>query len=192
MRRATADDGAACAGIYAPYVTETAVTFETEPPDAAELSRRIATAQEAHDWLVVETGSAEGPRVVGYAYGGTFRARPAYRWTAEVSIYLDRHAGGQGLGRTLYAALLDRLEALGYRTLVAGYTVPNEASERLHRGLGFEQVGIYRRVGVKHGAWQDVAWVQRFLGDGPPPGQDGQPASRDGLPPGQDGPPPGQ
>jgi L-amino acid N-acyltransferase YncA len=172
VRRATAHDGPACARIYASYVLGTAVTFETEPPDAGEMSRRIAAAQEAHDWLVVEASSGEGPRIVGYAYGGAFRARPAYGWTAEVSIYLEPYAVGQGLGRTLYAALIDRLEGLGYRTLVAGYTVPNEASERLHRGLGFEPVGVYRRVGVKLGAWQDVAWVQRFLGDGPPPGLD--------------------
>lgn len=176
IRRATPADGAACAAIYAPYVLGTAITFEVEPPDAAEMGRRIEAAQRAHDWLVAEVDGEDGPQVVGYAYGGRFRERAAYAWTAEVSIYLAPEATGQGLARPLYRALFARLEELGYRTLVAGYTVPNEPSERLHRALGFEPMGTYRRVGVKLGAWQDVAWMQKHLGDGPPP---------EGPPPGQ-------
>jgi L-amino acid N-acyltransferase YncA len=176
IRRATPADGPACARIYAPYVVDTAITFELEPPDGPEMSRRIEAAQRAHDWLVTEVDGGDGPQVVGYAYGGRFRERAAYAWTAEVSIYLAPEATGRGLGRPLYQALFDRLGELGYRTLVAGYTVPNEPSERPHRSLGFALVGTYERVGVKFGTWQHVTWMQKHLGEGPPP---------EGPPPGQ-------
>ncbi len=172
VRPAGTADGAACADLYAPYVTGTAVTFEVDPPDAAELSRRIAEAQRAYAWLVLE----EDGRVVGYAYGGEHKTRAAYRWTCEVSVYLERAGEGSvtrrtGAGRALYDALLPRLAERGYRTAVAGMTLPNDASVGLHRALGFEPVGTFRRVGFKHGRWHDVAWVQRSLGDGagPPP-----------------------
>ncbi|WP_345508985.1 N-acetyltransferase family protein [Terrabacter aeriphilus] len=173
VRDATADDAAACAAIYAPYVTGTTVTFETEPPDATEVARRIAAAQERHAYLVLE----EDGVVVGYAYAGPFKARAAYRWSCEVSVYLAGHRRGLGGGRRLYEALLERLAARGYRTAAAGMTQPNEASARLHAALGFEPVGTYRAIGWKLGAWRDVTWVQRALGDplaspDPPDGQD--------------------
>lgn len=156
--------------MYAPYVTGTAISFEAVPPSPDEMSRRIEAAQRAHEWLVVEAGTPSGPEVVGYAYGTRFRERAAYDRTAEVSIYLAAEVTGRGLARPLYEALFARLEELGHRTLVAGFTVPNEPSERLHRAMGFHQVGTFRRVGVKFGAWQDVTWMERHLGEGPPPG----------------------
>jgi L-amino acid N-acyltransferase YncA len=166
VRDATEDDGAACAKIYAPYVTDTAITFEYEPPSEAEMARRIARAQRAHAWLVLED---EG-RVVGYAYAGPFKERAAYRWTCEVSVYLEDGRRRGGSGRLLYQALFARLAERGFRTLVAVMTLPNDASEGLHRALGFEPVGTFRRVGWKHGQWRDVAWAQRSIGpdDGPP------------------------
>ena len=167
VRDATPQDAAACAAVYAPYVRDTAVSFETEPPSAAELADRIATAQEAHAWLVLE----DGGRVVGYAYGGPFKARDAYRWTCEVSVYLEPGRRRSGGGRALYEALLHRLTERGYRTVVAGMTLPNDASAALHRALGFEPVGTYRRVGWKHGRWHDVAFVQRTLGSRQDPPQ---------------------
>src|SRR6478609_1508031 len=161
VRDATADDAVACAAIYAPYVTGTTVTFETEPPDAPEMARRIAKAQDRHAFLVLE----EGGDVVGYAYGGPFKERAAYRWSCEVSVYLADGRRGRGGGRRLYEALLERLTARGYRMAAAGMTQPNEASARLHAALGFEPVGTFRAVGWKHGAWRDVTWVQRSLGE---------------------------
>ena len=160
VRDATAQDAAACATVYAPYVTDTVVSFETEPPTPAEMAARIAAAQRAHAWLVLE---ADG-RVVGYAYAGPYKARPAYRWSCEVSVYLERGRRRSGGGRALYAALFDRLAERGFRTAVAGMTLPNEASEGLHRAMGFEPIGTYRRIGWKHGAWHDVAWTQRPIG----------------------------
>jgi len=161
VRDATPDDAAPCAAIYAPYVTGTTVTFETEPPDADEMARRIAKAQARHAFLVLE----EAGEVVGYAYAGPFKERAAYRWSCEVSVYLSPHRHGRGGGRALYAALLDRLTARGYRTAAAGMTQPNEASGRLHAAMGFEPVGTYRGIGWKFGAPRDVAWVQRALGE---------------------------
>jgi phosphinothricin acetyltransferase len=159
VRDASEHDAEACAAIYAPYVTDTAISFETEPPDARAMAGRIAAAQRAHAWLVYE----EDGRVVGYAYGGQFRTRAAYRLSCEVSVYVERGRHRAGAGRALYEALLARLTERGYHTALAGMTLPNEASVGLHRALGFEPVGTFRRVGYKHGTWHDVAWTQRML-----------------------------
>jgi L-amino acid N-acyltransferase YncA len=160
VRDATPDDAAACAAIYAPYVRDTAITFETEPPDAAEVARRIAVAAARHAWLVLE----DDGRVTGYAYGGPFKERAAYRFACEVSVYLELGLRRSGGGRALYSALLTRLADRGYRTAAAGMTLPNEASVGLHRAMGFAPVGTFRRVGWKLGRWHDVAWAQRDLG----------------------------
>jgi phosphinothricin acetyltransferase len=135
------------------------------PPSTEEMARRIAAAQRTHAWLVLE----EDGRVVGYAYGIPWRSRAAYRWACEVSVYLERGRRRTGAGRALYEALLPRLAARGYRTALAGMTLPNEASVGLHRAVGFEPVGTFRRVGYKHGAWHDVAWAQIVLADGDEP-----------------------
>lgn len=166
VRDATGRDAAACAAIYRPYVTDTAITFEVEPPSPQDMAGRIADAQRMHAWLVLE----DGGRVVGYAYGGPFKARAAYQWSCEVSVYLEMGRRRTGGGRALYTALLARLAGRGYRTAVAGMTLPNEASVGLHRAMGFVPVGTYRRIGWKRGAWHDVAWTQREIvaGSDPP------------------------
>jgi phosphinothricin acetyltransferase len=164
IRDAAPEDAERCAAIYAPYVTDTVISFETDPPTAAEMAQRIA---EAHAWLVLEIDG----EVVGYAYGGQFMTRAAYRWAAVVSVYLDGGRRRSGAGRALYTALFDRLERQGIRTVLGGVALPNEASEGLHVALGFEPVGTYRRVGWKHGRWHDVAWYQKDLvTDWSPPG----------------------
>ena len=165
VRDATTADAAACAALYRPYVLDTAVSFETEPPTTDEMARRIDAALRTHAWVVLEEAGA----VAGYAYGSPFAARAAYRWTCEVSVYLGPGRQGRGGGRALYEALLARLSARGYRMAMAGMALPNPASEGLHRALGFEPVGVLRRVGWKNGAWHDVARVQRPLGDDSPP-----------------------
>jgi len=167
VRDASADDAEACAAIYAPYVTDTAISFETEPPKPAEMAERIAAAVRTHAWIVLE----DAGRVVGYAYGGPYKSREAYRWSCEVSVYVERGRRRTGSGRVLYDALLARLAERGFRTAIAGMTLPNDASEGLHRAMGFEPIGVYRRIGWKHGAWHDVAWTQRTIATG-----DDQPA----------------
>jgi phosphinothricin acetyltransferase len=161
VRDATTADAARCAEIYAPYVEETAISFEAAAPDASEMARRIAAAADRHAWLVLE----DGGEVMGYAYGGPHAARAAYRWSCEVSVSLEMGRRRTGAGRALYEVLLARLADRGYRMACAGMTLPNDASAGLHRALGFEPVGIYRRIGYKHGTWHDVAWVQLALGD---------------------------
>ncbi|WP_072478893.1 GNAT family N-acetyltransferase [Amycolatopsis australiensis] len=156
IRDATPSDAAACAALYAPYVTDTVISFETEPPGVAEMARRIAGA---HAWFVLETDG----HIAGYAYAQRFAERAAYRWSCETSIYLERGRRRTGAGRALYETLLQRLQEQGFCRAFAGMTLPNEASAGLHRALGFEPAGVYRRVGWKHGAWHDVAWVQKDL-----------------------------
>lgn len=166
VRDATAADAVACAAIYAPYVTDTTITFETEPPDAVELARRIDLAQARHAFLVLQEADGE---VVGYAYAGPFKERAAYRFACEVSVYLAMSSRGRGGGRRLYDALLDQLGDRGFRMAAAGVTQPNEASARLHAALGFEPVGTYARIGYKFGQWLDVSWYQRPIGAGAEP-----------------------
>jgi L-amino acid N-acyltransferase YncA len=167
VRDATGHDAEACAAIYAPYVTDTVITFEYESPTAAEMAQRIASAQQRHAWLVLE----DDGRVVGYAYAAPVKERAAYRWACEVSVYLERGRRRGGAGRALYEALFERLVARGYRRLIAGMTLPNEASEGLHRAMGFEAIGVQRAIGWKSGQWHDVAWVQRSIGDDGPPAE---------------------
>ena len=114
IRDATEDDAEACAAIYAPYVTDTTITFEYEAPSAAELARRIAAAQRTHAWLVLEdSADGGGSRVVGYAYAGPYKDRAAYRWSCEVSVYLEMGRRRGGSGRLLYEALFARLAERG-------------------------------------------------------------------------------
>lgn len=165
VRAATSADATACAEIYRPYVTEGVATFELEPPGEAEMAVRIENALASHAWLVAELDD----RIVGYAYGTTFNERAAYAWSCAVSVYLEPGLRRAGAGRVLYEALFERLADRGYRTVLGGVVLPNEASVGLHTALGFEPVATFRRVGWKHGAWHDVAWFQLMLGgDGPP------------------------
>jgi len=168
VRDAGPGDAAACAAIYAPYVRDTAITFELEPPGAEEMAERIADSTAGHAWVVLE----DGGRVVGYAYGKVLNTRPAYRFSCEVSVYVERERRRSGAGRALYEALFDRLRKRGYRIAVAGMTVPNDASEGLHLALGFSLVGTYTNIGYKLGRWHDVAWFQLELADpGTPPAE---------------------
>jgi phosphinothricin acetyltransferase len=161
-------DAAACAAIYAPHVEDGATSFEEEAPGTAEMAARIECYGATHPWLVVEGGG----EVLGYAYACRHRERPAYRWAADVSVYVGAGHRGQGLGRELYEELFHRLREQRFQIACAGITLPNEASVGLHCSLGFAEVGISRRIGWKQGAWRDVVWLELELlppGDGPPP-----------------------
>ena len=159
VRLATAADAPALRDIYAPIVRDTATSFELEPPDAAEMARRLDKIMQRYPWLVCE----EAGEVVGYAYGSEHRARPAYQWSVEVSVYVRPGQKRGGVGRLLYDALLRCLAAQGYYTAVAGITLPNEASVGFHRALGFAPVGTYPKLGYKLGAWHDTGWLARPL-----------------------------
>jgi len=158
-----AADAPRLAEIYRPVVEETPTSFEERPPEAAEMGRRVRATLPSHPWLVAVGGDEE--RVMGYAYAGPVRSRPAYRWSVEVSVYVDAGVRRRGVGRRLYTALLGVLEVQGFCRAYAGITLPNPPSVALHEALGFLPVGIYRRVGFKHGAWHDVGWWQRSLAE---------------------------
>jgi L-amino acid N-acyltransferase YncA len=168
LRAATPDDSAAIAGIYAPFVTGSAVSFETEPPDEAAMRTRMESGGGLYPWLVAEESGA----LLGYAYAARFRDRAAYRFTVETSVYLRPDASGRGLGRRLYEPLLAILEGQGFTQAIAAITLPNEASVRLHERLGFERAGTYRQVGWKFGAWHDVGlWQKGLAAAGTPPAE---------------------
>jgi phosphinothricin acetyltransferase len=161
IRAANPGDSAACAAIYAPYVSASVVSFEAQPPTGEEIARRMHAA---HAWLVAERDGLP----VGYAYGTPHNERAAYGWAADVSVYIDGAHHRAGVGRALYGELFARLSELGLWTLCAGITQPNEASNGLHSAMGFVPVGTYRRIGWKFGAWHDVLWMQLDLRPGEP------------------------
>jgi L-amino acid N-acyltransferase YncA len=159
IRLAAADDAAAIAALYAPYVTNSAVSFEGKPPGAEEMAERIAKGGALYPWLVAEEDSA----LIGYAYATAFRPRHAYRFTVETSVYVRQGGHGRGIGGALYGALLPLLEAQGFTQAIAALTLPNEASIRLHERFGFAQTGSYADVGFKLGKWRSVGLWQRPL-----------------------------
>lgn len=160
IRKATASDAAAFAAIYAPYVQGSCVSFETEAPSADEMAVRVAD-KSAHGfpWLTLEIAG----RVAGYAYYGPWRSREAYRNTVESTIYIDPVFQGRGLGKRLYAALIDLARAEKKRAMIGVVALPNEGSEALHRSLGFERAGLFREVGYKAGRWVDVAFWELLI-----------------------------
>ena len=158
IRPARPDDLAAVAAIYNVEVEGGVGTFDTEPKGPEHFGHRLETGAPGDVFLVAEDAGT----VVGFAYSGPFRPRPAYAGTRETSIYLTSAARGRGVGRALYAALLECLDEAGVHTTMAVVALPNDASEALHRSLGFERVGVLREVGHKFGRWVDTAWWQRL------------------------------
>jgi phosphinothricin acetyltransferase len=162
-----ARDAAGCAAVYGPFVSETVISFEERVPTAADFAARINRIEQTHPWLVAERDGA----VAGYAYGCPHRERAAYRWAAEVTVYVDPAFHRQGVGRALYRALLELLRQQGLWVACAGVGLPNDPSVALHEALGFVPVGVYRRIGYKFGRWWDVGWYQLALQEptaGPP------------------------
>ncbi|KQZ88773.1 hypothetical protein ASD62_05080 [Phycicoccus sp. Root563] len=158
VRDATAADLSAMAAIYDGEVLTSVATFDTEPRGTTYLGEKLAHAA-GSDIVLVAT---RGGEVLGYAFSGPFRPRPAYDGTKEVSVYLARSARGAGLGTLLYAALLARLDALPQvHTQVAVIALPNDGSIALHRKHGFVEVGVLREAGRKFDRWVDTAWYQR-------------------------------
>jgi L-amino acid N-acyltransferase YncA len=162
IRVARPGDAEAIRDIYAPYVRDTAISFEVTPPDLEGMHERIERTLHGFPWLVFENGE-----VLGYAYAGPFSSREAYRWSAEISVYVREDSHGNGIGRALCEYLLETLGRQGYAQAFAGTTLPNEASVGLFESLGFEPAGVFERAGYKLGRWHDVGWWQRSIGDTP-------------------------
>lgn len=164
VREATEADAPALAAIYGDAVLHGFGTFEEEPPTPADMDvRRRALQDQGLPYLVAE---ADG-RVLGFAYAGPFRPRAAYRYTLEDSVYVAPEAKGKGVGRTVLSAVIAACEALGVRQLMAVIgDSDNSGSIALHRALGFEQTGVGRSVGFKHGRWVDIVHMQKPLNGG--------------------------
>jgi phosphinothricin acetyltransferase len=162
LRQAQPSDAPAIQAIYAPFVQDTAVSFELVPPTVEEIAARIAHIQATHAWIVIE---CQG-KLAGYAYGSAHRTREAYRWATEVSVYLDPDFQGKGLGKTLYESLFEILRRMGYRRALAGIALPNARSIALHAHLGFVHIGVFPRIGFKFAQWWDTCWMELELGEG--------------------------
>jgi len=150
--------------IYAPLVTKSAITFEFEPPTVEQFRDRIGSITSRYPWVVAD----ESGSVVGFAYAGPHRSRPAYQWSVETSVYVHSDFRHKGVARLLYECLFELLEEQGFHSAYAGITLPNEASVAFHRALGFDEVGVYREAGFKLGRWHDAVWYQRRIGNQSP------------------------
>ena len=158
IRLTSTDDADGIRAVYAPFV-DTPVTFEEEAPSCEAYRERIAEICEKYPCLVAE----EGGRIVGFAYAHELRERIAFRWNAELSVYLAPAAQGRGAGSRLYTALLELLRLTGIKAVYGVVTSPNPASERLHRAFGFALMGVQPHAGFTCGAWHDVAWYVREI-----------------------------
>lgn len=165
VRPATVDDLGAVAGIFAHYATSTIITFEEDPPTVTHWRQRFGSCAEHRlPFLVAE---ADGT-VAGYAYASPWRPKPAYRHTAEDSVYLAPACRGKGLGRHLLDALLAACATAGVQQVIAVIADTGDpASVALHRACGFTDAGRLRKVGHKHGRWIDTVLLQRAIGPGP-------------------------
>ena len=161
-------DALRVAEIYRPAVEGNFISFEETAPTADEMAGRMRKVLARMPWLVAEEESGV---VVGYAYAGPHRERGAYRWSVDISVYVDLAWQRRGIGRLLYDELLERLRGQGFVNVYAGVTLPNPASVALHESIGMRRIGVYERVGYKLGEWRDVAWFgMRLLEpDDPPP-----------------------
>jgi len=141
------------------YIEHTPVHFGLHPYTAEEFREMWHAGREKYPWLA----AAIDGRFAGYAKAGRWREREAYQFTAEAGLYVESAFHGRGVGKALYAELFKRLAKAGFHTAVAGITLPNEASVRLHEAMGFTKVGVFREVGRKMDAWHDTGWWQRML-----------------------------
>jgi phosphinothricin acetyltransferase len=168
LRAATPADAAALSVLYAPYVADSVVSFETEPPDSAEMRRRIEGGGDLYPWLLAE----EGGEVLGYAYASAFRPRAAYRFAVETTVYCRQPGKRSGIGTRLYRTLLAIVRDQGFTEAIGAISLPNPASVGLHEKLGFRQVGTYVRVGFKLGEWHDVGlWQCALAAPADPPAE---------------------
>lgn len=168
IREARPEDAAAIQAIYAPVVTGTAISFEEVPPTIDEMRERIATTLPTYPYLV----AVRDQRVVGYAYASQHRARAAYRWAVDVTVYVAQGERRTGVGRSLYNRLLPLLSRQGFNAAYAGIALPNAGSVGLHERLGFRHIGTFPSVGFKLGQWHDVGyWRLELCAPGNPPSE---------------------
>jgi phosphinothricin acetyltransferase len=156
-------DSARVAEIYAPFVEDTTISFEEVAPAADEIAERMHRVLAWTPWLVA---TDENDRVIGYSYAAHHRERPGYRWSVDISVYVDPAFQRRGVGRGLYEELLPILRRQRFVNAYAGIALPNAPSVGLHESIGMSLIGVYEKVGWKLGQWVDVAWYGMRLPDG--------------------------
>jgi phosphinothricin acetyltransferase len=154
-------DAQAALEIYKYYVENTFISFEYEAPSVDEYKARIKTNTEKYPWIVC----LHKNKIIGFAYGSTHRYRTAYQWSPESTVYIDPNFHTQRIGRILYETLFDLMKLQGYYNVFAGVALPNTKSVGLHKALGFEEIGLFKKVGFKHGNWHDTLWFQLNLNE---------------------------
>lgn len=154
IRLATERDSASILQIYAPYITDTVITFECQVPSLTAFSERMANIQRKYPWLVCEIDH----QIAGYAYASCFHEREAYNWSVDFSVYIDPQYHRRNIGKALYLGLFEILKLQGYYNAYAIVVLPNIKSERLHESFGFKEIGIYQKAGYKFNSWHDVKW----------------------------------
>jgi phosphinothricin acetyltransferase len=159
IRCALSSDASSILDIYAPYIANTAVSFETEVPTVEDFTRRIMGNQESCPWLVYESGGF----IAGYAYASKHRDRAAYQWSLESSVYVNESFRQQGIATKLYQKLFQILKYQGCRNLYAGITLPNEKSVIFHQKMGFSKIADYKNIGYKFNRWHTVGWYELQL-----------------------------
>jgi L-amino acid N-acyltransferase YncA len=161
IRLITENDVNEVLGIYKYYVDNTVISFEYEAPTHEEYLQRIKTNTENYPWLVC----LHEDKIIGFAYCSTHRYRTAYQWSPESTIYLAPDFHAKGIGRILYKTLFSLLTLQGYYNVFAGVALPNEKSVGFHKALGFEEIGIFKNIGYKHGSWHHTHWFQLTLNE---------------------------
>lgn len=162
MRLANEGDVERILAIYAPFVTDTVVSFETVVPSLESFRERFNEICKTYPWLVYEVDGI----IAGYAYASSHRSRCAYGWSADVTVYVDPKFQRMNIGRSLYSHLFEILRQQGFYNALAGIALPNPGSIGLHEAMGFTKVGVYKNIGYKHSMWHDVVWYQLELKSG--------------------------
>jgi len=159
IRNATFKDASDILSIYAPYITDTYITFETEVPTIKEFTARIESIIKNYPYLVCEVDG----KIIGYTYASEHRQRGAYQYSADVSIYILPEYQQQGNGKLLYTKLFELLRERGIYTIFAGIALPNQKSLGLHKSFGFKEVGVFHNIGYKFDKWIDTMWLEKPL-----------------------------
>lgn len=159
IRPATAADADRLLAIYAPYVRETAITFEYEVPSLQEFSKRITDISSRYPYLTALSGNT----IIGYTYASAFHERAAYDWSVETSIYVDRDFHGHGAGRLLYQALEQTLSSQNICNLCACIAHPNPESIGFHEHMGYRKAAHFHKSGCKFNTWYDIIWMEKFI-----------------------------
>ncbi len=167
IERVTENDAEELLQIYAPYIEETAITFEYEVPSIADFRHRISSISSKYPYLkAVENG-----QILGYAYAGCFKDRSAYDWSVESTVYVRRDCRKSGIGKALYTSLESALQSMGILNMNACIACPIEKNKyltddsiRFHEALGFSEVGRFHKSGCKFGEWFDMIWMEKLIG----------------------------